>query len=189
MPSGAWFWTATCYTLLHLVTLCYTLLHLVTPCYTLLHLVTPCYTLLHLVKVWEAVAILRAQSKTIMSLDEVQLQETSTGRSVRSGHSGGGGSTSRSPTISIAQSRLSNRDDSIRVSRESVNVKFTYLSYSSPVGHKATITFLHSVLTVAVARRDPHILQSLVVLASFFRVASILWEHWGCFFRHTQDVF
>ena len=74
-------------------------------------------------KVWEAVEILRAQSKTIMSLDEVQLQDTSTGRSVRSGHSAGGCSTSRSPTISIAQSRLSNRDDSIRVSRESVNVK------------------------------------------------------------------
>ena len=72
--------------------------------------------LLNLVKVWEAMEILRAQSKTIMSLDEVQLQETSTGRSVRSGHSAGGASTSRSPTNSIAQSRLSSRDDSIRVS-------------------------------------------------------------------------
>ena len=66
-------------------------------------------------KVWEAVEVLRAQSKTIMSLDDACVQETAAVRPQRSGQGAGGHASSKSPTISIAHSRLSCRDGSIRV--------------------------------------------------------------------------
>ncbi|KAI0237666.1 Monocarboxylate transporter 13 [Lamellibrachia satsuma] len=65
-------------------------------------------------KLWEAVEVLRAQSKTIMSLDDVRVHETAAVRPQRSGQGAGGYASSKSPTISIAHSRLSCRDGSIR---------------------------------------------------------------------------
>lgn len=66
-------------------------------------------------KVWEAVEVLRAQSKTIMSLDDVQLQETATIGSLRSQLGAGSYCLAQSQTISVAHSRLSSKDGSIRV--------------------------------------------------------------------------
>ena len=66
-------------------------------------------------KVWEALDVLRAQSRSIMSLDDVRLHDTAVAHPRQLADVGGGYVESRSPTISIAQSRPSGKEGSIQV--------------------------------------------------------------------------
>ena len=66
-------------------------------------------------KVWEALDVLRAQSRSIMSLDDVRLHDTTAAHHRQLADLDCGYIESRSPTISIAHSRLSGKEGSVQV--------------------------------------------------------------------------